>query len=131
MSGYTPELAVQLLPAVWDETYAYGMANPGAPDPDMPRSKADPKIGGTIFAHLADIRWAWSKAPLLHEDRQALFLTHCLDWSQQEISDVQSVDRSSVSRRLSRGLGVLLLALNGKEWQDGDDADDVADDVQV
>lgn len=121
--SYTPEMVVQLLPAVWDSTITK-IESPSAPDKDMPRQRPDPKIGGTMLALLADIRIAWVSAPLLWEDRIALLLTHGLDWSQQEVGDVSTVSQQSVSLRLSRGLGVLLKELNGKEWEDGDDADE-------
>lgn len=121
--SYTPELVVRLLPAVWDQTITQ-VTNPTAPDPDMPSPKADPKLSGTILAMLADIRSAWRKAPLVHEDRKALFLTYALDWSQQEVADVSVVDQSTISRRLSRGLGILLLHLNGKEWEDTDEVNE-------
>lgn len=121
--SYTPELVDRLLPAVWDYTITQ-VANPTAPDPDMPKVKQDPKLSGTILAMLADIRSAWRTAPLLHEDRVALFLTHAFDWSQQEVADISSVSQQSVSIRLSRGIGVILHTLNGKPYEDGDEIEE-------
>lgn len=112
--SYTPELVDRLLPAVWDYSIVQ-VSNPTAPDPDMPKVKQDPKLSGTILAMLADIRSAWRKAPLVHEDRVALLLTYAFDWSQQEIADISSVSQRSVSSRLARGTGILLFTLNGKE----------------
>lgn len=108
-----------LLPAVWD--YNIGVKNPTAADPDMPKVKADPKTTGTTMAMLADMRSAWSRAPLLKDDRDALFLTYAVDWSQQEIADRRTVDQSTVSRSLARGMSLLLFTLNGKEWKDEDE----------
>lgn len=121
--SYTPELVAVLMPAVWDSTVTT-VSNPTAPDPDMPKVKSDPKLSGTVLAMLADIRSAWKKAPLLHEDRVALFLTYAVDWSQQEIADASVVDQSSVSRRLARGMNVMLFTLNGKPYEDGDEEDE-------
>lgn len=120
--SYTPEMVALLLPAVWDSGVTQ-VRNPHEPDPDMPKVKADPKLSGTILAMLADIRSAWKCAPLVHEDRVALFLTYAVDWSQQEVADVSVVDRSTVSRRLARGLNILLFTLNGKEWEDNDEGE--------
>jgi len=64
MSRYDRELVERLLPAVWDESYAYGMEAPLAPPPGMPRAKADPSKGNTLWAHLSDIRTAWRMAPI-------------------------------------------------------------------
>lgn len=118
--SYTPEVVVLLMPAVWDTTITQ-VRSPYEPDPDMPKVKADPKLSGTVMAMLADVRSAWRKAPLMHEDRVALFLTYAVDWSQQEIADVSVVDQSTISRRLARGLNIMLFTLNGKEWEDTDE----------
>lgn len=119
--SYSPEMVAQLLPAVWDSTITH-IDSPTCPDSDMPRQRPDPKLGGTMLALLADIRWAWRKAPLSHEDRVALFLTYGLDWSQQEVGDLDRSCRQTVAGRNSRGLGILLFTLNGKEWEDTDDS---------
>jgi DNA-directed RNA polymerase specialized sigma24 family protein len=122
VSGYDRALVEQLLPAVWDETFAYGMANPTAPDPDMPRSKPDPKTGGTLFAHLADIKRAWGLTDLAHEERVVLLLCWGLDWTQQEIADEQGVTQQAVSKRLERGALRLVAFLNGKACEETEDA---------
>lgn len=121
--SYTPEMVAVLLPAVWDNTVTK-VNNPHAPDPDMPKVKADPKLSGTVLAMLADIRSAWKKAPLEVEDRKAMFLTYALDWSQQEVADVSAVTQQSVSNRLARGMAIVLFTLNGKAWEDADEDDD-------
>lgn len=123
--SYSPDLVVQLLPAVWDQTYAFGMANPVAPDPDMPRSKPDPKTGGTIFAHLADIRGAWDRAELPHSERVALLLRHGLGWTDDEIAALDGVTGRAVRYRLERGAERLASHLNGRDWREADEDDSV------
>ena len=127
--SYTPELVAQLMPAIWDMSIVK-VDNPRAPDPDMPKVKADPKVSGTVLALLADIRIAWATAPILPEDRQALLLTYGLDWSQQEIADIQAGTQQAVSRQLARGIAVILFWLNGKPWEDGDENEDENDDTK-
>lgn len=74
MSTYARELVDQLLPAAWDLEFAYGMTNPAAPDPDMPRAAAAPAHSGTLIAHLADIHTGWKTAPLTEDGRRALLM---------------------------------------------------------
>ena len=106
--GYTRELVEQLLPAVWDSGYAYGMANPYAPDPDMPTATVDPAHGNTLYAHLADIRTAWRHTPLAESERRALFLRYTLDWPQKRIARHEGVAESTVSERLTGTVGRLV-----------------------
>lgn len=117
-SDYSRELVEQLLPAVWDSTLAYGMVNPTAPDPDMPRGTVDPSHGCTLYAHLADIKTAWRKAYLPLEEKQALLLRYGLGWREREIGEQQGVAHQRVSERLARGVTRLRDYLNGVEHVD-------------
>jgi hypothetical protein len=83
MTDYDRPLVERLLPAVWDGESAYGMTNPTAPDPDMPRAHADPAHAGTLYAHIADIRIGWAKAPLKGNERKALILRYGLDMTER------------------------------------------------
>ncbi|MFJ5740216.1 hypothetical protein [Streptomyces microflavus] len=49
---------------------AYDIRNPQAPDADMPRGSVDPRTDGVLFAHLADVRWAWARCDLPAEERR-------------------------------------------------------------
>lgn len=111
--SYDRPLVEQLLPAVWDQSYAYGMTNPTAPDPDMPRAAADKAHSGALYAHLADIRTGWNKAPIPRPERQALFLRYALDLKQSDIGKRQGVTQKAVSERLARGVGRIVETLNG------------------
>lgn len=111
--AYDRPLVEQLLPAVWDEEYAYGMRNPTAPDPDMPRGTVDKKNGGTLFAHLADIRRAWQQAPLSDKQREALRQRYCLDWTEKQIALDLGVTQQAISLRIEGGVGRLVDFLNG------------------
>lgn len=114
MSTYTRELVEQLLPAVWDTGFAYGMENPSAPDPDMPRAAADPAHSGTLYAHLADIHTGWMCAPLTEPERRALVMRFGLDWPQKIIARHERVAASTASERLARGVGRIVQTLNGQ-----------------
>lgn len=113
--AYTRDLVEHLLPAVWDPTFAYGMADPSAPDPDMPRTKADPKIGGTLFAHLADIKIAWQRTLLPRSEEVAVLLRFGLDWTDAEIAELDGVSSRAVRYRVERGVGRLVAYLNGSD----------------
>ncbi|MFC4089387.1 hypothetical protein [Micromonospora sp. GCM10011541] len=115
---YSRELIEQLLPAVWDSSYAFGMTNPQAPDPDMPRATIDVSHGCTLYAHLADIRTAWKRAYIPLAEKQALLLRYGMGWREQEIADQQDCGRSTVSERLARGVARMRDYLNGVEFSE-------------
>lgn len=119
MSRYDRELVTRLLPAIWNDDYAYGMTVDVAPDPDMPRAKADPARGGTLLAHLADIRRAWRDAPLTVQERRALFLGHGFGLTVKEIAaDLGITRRQTVSEWEAEGISKLTAFLNGEEIED-------------
>lgn len=120
MSRYDRRLVEQLLAAIWDKDYAYGVENPTAPDPDIPKSKADPKTGNTLYAHLADIHTAWRRTPLTDRQRRALFMRYGLDWTHREIATHEAVDRSIITRRIEVAVGHLVTDLNGDKPEDLD-----------
>lgn len=110
---YTRELVEALLPAVWDEEYAYGMRQENAPDPDMPRSSSNKSTGNTLAAHIADIRRAWELTDLLDAERRTLLLSHGFDWSSVEISFNQELTKRAIDKRLYSGVGKIVAFLNG------------------
>lgn len=114
MSAYTPELVKHLLPAVWDQAYAYGMTPQYAPDPTMPRGKPDPAVSGTLNAHLADVRRAWERAALTEPQRVALVLRFGLDWTTVRIGEEQGVSQPTISSRVKRGVSTMTDYLNGE-----------------
>lgn len=118
MSTYTRELVEQLLPAVWDSSFAYGMTNPTAPDPDMPKAHLDKAHGNTLYAHLADIRTGWQRAPLRPAERRALYLRYGLDWPQKHIARHERASEPTTSERIARGVGCIVAKLNGEEADD-------------
>ncbi|GGL01748.1 sigma factor-like helix-turn-helix DNA-binding protein [Mangrovihabitans endophyticus] len=121
MTDYDRPLVERLLPAVWDGATAYGMNNPTAPDPDMPRAQGDPAHAGTLYAHIADIRIGWTKAPLKDTERKALVLRYGLDMTEREIAARQGVTRQAVNHRLVAGVGRIDACLNGAGGQAGDE----------
>ncbi|MEU7570361.1 hypothetical protein [Micromonospora sp. NPDC049240] len=118
--SYTRELVEQLLPAVWDKGYAYGMRNPTAPDPDMPRAKANPKESNTLYAHLADIQSAWRRTPLTWLEARSVFMRYGLDWEHRYIAAHEGVSRQAITARLDVAVGKLVDHLNGVETPEQD-----------
>lgn len=117
MSTYTRELVEQLLPAAWDAKFAYGMADPAAPDPDMPRATVDKAHSNTLYAHLADIHTGWTDAPLTRAERRALLMRYGLDWAQTAIARHERVGQSTASERIARGVGRIVARLNGESLE--------------
>jgi hypothetical protein len=110
-----------LLPSVWDEDYAYGVKQPTAPDPDMPKSKSAKNKANTLYAMLADIRQAWRRAVIPLVERQAMFMRFGLDWDQKDIGAVQSITQRGAGLRIERGVGRMTAWLNREEYVDGYD----------
>ncbi len=123
MSTYSRDLVEALLPAVWDDSYSYGMTVEHAPDPDMPRAAVDPQRGGVLLAHLADIRKAWVLAPLTDKQRVAVLLRYGLGWSFVEIGFNQGINKVPARERAVRGVSLIMTYLNGTEATDVEDAE--------
>ena len=118
MSEYDRLTVERLLPAVWDSAYAYGMTDTTAPDPDMPRAQIDPAHSGTLYAHLADIKAGWAKAPLKASERKAILLRYGLDMPERQVAELEGVTRQAVNYRLIQGVGRIVDALNGNSSQE-------------
>jgi DNA-directed RNA polymerase specialized sigma24 family protein len=119
--GYNRALVEHLLPAVWDSEAAYGIKAETSPDADMPKSQSDPKKGSPLFAHLADMRWAWRTAQLSLGERQTLVLRYGLDWTEKEIGVELGVTQQAISKRAEKAVGKLAAHLNGEDYIDGYD----------
>lgn len=114
--SYDRATVERLIPTIWDRTYAYGMANPYAPDPDMPKSKPNVSHGNTLFAHLIDVRTAWDKATLNDDERRAMLLYYAVDLTQEAVAAYEGVSQQTISARLFTGVGQLAAELNGTEF---------------
>ncbi|AGM12222.1 DNA binding protein [Streptomyces phage Zemlya] len=126
--SYNRALVEHLLPAVWDAEAAYGIRNPMQADADMPKGYSNPKTGGMIFAHLADIRdgWKWAySGGLSLEEAQTILLRYGMDWTLEEIADLLGVHKSTIQRRAERGVGRIAAFLNGVPYVDGYDNDNI------
>jgi predicted DNA-binding protein (UPF0251 family) len=110
---YPGEFIEILLPAVWDDSFCYGMKAGDAPDPDMPRGSTNKARSNTHWAHIADIRSAWKHADLSVNERKALLMHFGLGFTQQDIGDHEGVNKSTINRRLKSGLCSLGVYLNG------------------
>lgn len=115
MSAYTRELVEQLLPTLWNDASAFGMTDPRAADPDMPKGSSDPSKGGALYAHLADIKAAWAHTYLTVDERRALLLRYGAGWAEREIGSYLGVAQQTISDRVVRGVGRLMEYLNGHE----------------
>lgn len=113
VGGYTRELVESLIPAVWDESFCYGIRVENAPDADMPRGWTNKATGNTLAAHIADIKTGWEKAPLSLNEKRALLLGYGLDWTQEEIAEQLGVSHQSISNWLYSGVGKIVATLNG------------------
>jgi hypothetical protein len=112
-STYTRELVESLLPAIWDDFYAWGIRIENAPDADMPRCTVNKATGNTLAAHVVDIKTAWSGAPLADHHRRALFTVYGLDWTQREAAAVLEVSQQAVSESARTGVTKIANHLNG------------------
>jgi DNA-directed RNA polymerase specialized sigma subunit len=118
---YNRALVEHILPAVWDSEAAYGMKAEQVPDSDMPRGHKDPKKGSPLFAHIADIKWAWKATELTLVERQSLVLRYGLDYSFEEIGSLRGVQKSGAQRATERAVGKVTAHLNGDKYIDGYD----------
>lgn len=119
---YRPEAIEQYLPLVWD--WQAKIEDPYAPDPDMPKVKANPKTGGTELAIYADLRNAYENGGLTLNDKRALFLRYGLGWTQKQIGTYLGLRQQLVSDRLGLALARVRLFLNGPD--DAANIDDIA-----
>lgn len=112
---YDADMVKALIPAIWDEEYAYGMRVENAPDHDMPRSAPNLATGNTLAAHIADIKIAWERTPLTLPERRALILGYGMDWRQADVAYNQGVSQQAIQVRLKRGVEKIVKFLNGSE----------------
>lgn len=124
---YSRELVETLIPALWDGHYAYGLPKPDSmPDPDMPRGWTNPKEGNKHFAYIADIKSAWAGAPLSPDERRALILRYGMDMTEDMVGHFLGSPRTTIQYRLYKGVGKLVAHLNGGEFVESFNEDEVA-----
>lgn len=113
-NDYTRDSVESLLPAVWDDLYAYGLPNKDTvPDPDMPKAQVDASRGNDLSAYIADIRSGWKKTPLTHKERCAVLLAFGLGWTPKDIAYNQEVSRQAIETRIETAVGKIAARLNG------------------
>lgn len=111
---YTDEAIKLLLPAVWDETYAYGLPRQDdAPEEGMPKSASNKARGNSHWAFIGDIKTGWEKTPLSIDERRALILTYGLGWTQKDSAINQGVVKSVINDRIQSGIKKITARLNG------------------
>lgn len=92
------------------------------PDPDMPKSSKNIAQSNTLYAHLADIRSGWKRAPLTDKERRSLLLKYGLDWSGKDIAEHEQCGPDVISVRLFRGVGKVMATMNGSVFTEGEQA---------
>lgn len=113
-SEYTRESVESLLPAVWDESYVYGMPKrDDAPDPDMPKGSSNKAQANNLSAYIADIKTGWEKTPLTQRERASLLLAFGFGWTQSDIAFNQGVSQQTIQERLYKAVGKIVARLNG------------------
>lgn len=111
---YTEDAVRLLLPAVWDESYAYSLPDrDDAPDKDMPKSASNKARSNNHWAYIADIKTGWNKTPLTLDERRALLLYFGMGWTQRDIAFNQDTSQQTVSNRLDSGVKKITARLNG------------------
>jgi hypothetical protein len=111
---YTEEAIKVLLPAVWDESYAYGLPDrDDAPDRDMPKSASNKARANNHWAYIADVKTGWEKTPLTRLERRALLMAYGLGYTHADIARVEGIDRSAISRRIDNAIRKIVARLNG------------------
>lgn len=116
-NDYTRESVETLLPAVWDESYVYGLPQrDDAPDPDMPKGSTNKARGNSLSAYIADIKVGWEKTPLTQKERIALLLAYGMGWTHEQIAYNQLVSRQAITARIETAVGKIVARLNGGYW---------------
>lgn len=111
---YTEDAIRVLMPAIWDESYAYSLPDrDDQPDADMPKATGNKAHKNNHWAYIADIKTGWKDTPLSLEERRALLMSFGLGWRQSEIARHESVVQSVVSGRINRGIKKITARLNG------------------
>jgi len=111
---YTDEAVKLLLPAVWDQSYAYGLPQrEDAPDADMPRVAGNKARANSHWAYIADIKTGWNRTPLSRDEKRALFMRYALAWTQQQIANHEGVNKSTINRRIDGAVTKITACLNG------------------
>lgn len=111
---YNADAVKLLLPAVWDESYAYGLPDrEDAPDKDMPKAAGHKARANSHWAYIADIKAAWKRTPLTNDERRALVLYFGMGMSQSDAGLIEGVNKSTVNRRLDSAVNKILAFLNG------------------
>ena len=118
------------MPCLWDESLVvYGIGNPTAPPPDMPKATVNPSHAYAHIAHVADLCRAYQRSGLSIGQRQVLLLRFGLDSLLTEIAWDLSIDERTVRRRLDSGIGKIRASMNGRPSNryEEDEYDDTSD----
>lgn len=111
---YTADAVRLLLPAVWDESYAYGLPDrDDAPDKDMPKASGNKARSNAHWAYIADIKTGWASTPLTRLERRALLMSYGLGWTHKQIAAHEVADRSTISKRIESAVHKIVARLNG------------------
>lgn len=111
---YTEDAVKLLLPAVWDDSYAYGLPDrENAPERDMPKAAANKARANNHWAYIADIKTGWETTPLTRLERRALLLVYGVGYTHEQAAQFEGVDQSTVTRRINTAIRKIVARLNG------------------
>ena len=109
VAAYTRRDIEELMPAIWDESYAYGMPEKQeAPEQDMPKAAASVAHRNSHWAYIADIKTGWAMADLTQKERCALVLFYGTGWKQSDIAFNQGCTQQAISPRLENAVGKIM-----------------------
>jgi hypothetical protein len=120
-NDYTRESVESLLPAVWDDSFVYGLPQKDtSPDPDMPKGSSNKAHANNLAAYIADIKFGWAKAPLTVKERRAVLLAFGFGWTHEQIAFNQEISRRGLSQRVETAVGKIVARLNGGYYYDSE-----------
>lgn len=95
------------------------------PDASMPGgSKPNPSRLNGLAAELIDVSRGWQAAELDTDTRAACWLHHGQGLTHAAIGAVQAVSTSTARRRVERGVGAVLANMNGRYYEEDEEAHD-------
>ena len=116
--NYDRRTVEALLPTLWDEASVWGIRREEVPDPQMPKSKANPAHGNVLAAMMADVSRAWDRCDVPNKERRVLVLHYGMGWTHAQAGFNQGVPHSTALRRAERGVGRITAWLNGDNYDD-------------
>jgi len=107
---YNAESVEKLLLAFF--TGCWGMKPETAPDDDMPKAKANPKLSGSWMAHKVDIERAWEFCGFAWPEEHALMLRYGREFSVAEVGRAMGLTKNGAQKVIDAAVLDLLDEMN-------------------